>query len=56
MAQIAACNARIEGMKAANRVRRDDGKADAYGDSAFFLEAETLDSLAQQAVMIIHSM
>lgn len=55
-AQIAACQARVTAMEAANHARREQGKADAYGDSAFFHEAETLDYLGQQAIEIIHRM
>ncbi len=56
LAETHACVARIAAMEAANFNRRQDSKADAYGESAFFYEAETLDSIANRAIQVIHSM
>lgn len=48
-AQIAASLARIEGMKAANHARQEDGYALAYDSQAFFDEAAHLEGLSRQA-------
>lgn len=48
-AQIAASWARLEGMKAANKARSQDGYALAYDSQAFFDEAAHLEGLSRQA-------
>lgn len=60
MAAIAAAQARIAGMQAANTVRESNGEALAYGEEEFFYEANYLDGLsiearnAQMKVMLRH--
>lgn len=48
--QMAAAQARIEGMKAANQHRVDSGYAQAYSDDAFFSEADLLEQLARDVI------
>ena len=47
---ILACNARIEAMKAANMLRADHGKANAYGEDSFALEQAELSRLARDTL------
>lgn len=46
LAEIAAANARVEGMKAKNLERQEQGYALAYDEDAFFAEAQSLSNLA----------
>lgn len=41
-AEVAACNARILGMEAENKIREIEGKALAYDEKAFLVEADSL--------------
>lgn len=50
MCFMLAAQARIEGMKAKNIERQADGYALAYDDSAFFVEAESLERLAHDCL------
>lgn len=47
-ANILACQARIEGMKAENQQRIQCGESVAYDANAFYYEAQTLDTLANE--------
>lgn len=47
-ALVQASMARIEGMKAENIIRLDQGKTIAYGSEAFFEEAKQLEQYADQ--------
>lgn len=49
MAHIAACNARIAAMNAANDQRKAVGNSMAYTEDNFWSEANQLDSLAIEA-------
>ena len=49
MAHIAACNARIAAMQAANDQRKARGDSMVYTDDHFWSEANQLDSLAIEA-------
>lgn len=49
-ALIVAAQARIEGMKATNIERQENGHALAYDESAFNLEAFSLEQLAIQVI------
>lgn len=49
MAAIAAAQARIAGMQAANTARESNGEALAYGEEEFFYEANYLDELSIEA-------
>mgnify|MGYP001018513371 CR=1 FL=1 len=50
LALIAASQARIEAMKAENEQRQMCGLSLAYGEDAFFMEAERLESLAAKVI------
>ena len=49
LAQIAASQARIAGMQAANQLREVSGASPAYGEAAFEVEAINLDHIAVSA-------
>lgn len=46
LAEIAAANARVEGVKAKNLERQEQGHALAYSEDAFWAEAQGLSNLA----------
>lgn len=50
LAMIEASKARIEGMKAENEARLRQGEAPAYGEDAFFIEADIFQHLAIQVI------
>jgi hypothetical protein len=50
LALVEASKARIEGMKAENETRLRNGEAPAYGEDAFFIEADVLQQLAIQVI------
>lgn len=43
---ILACNARVEGMRAANRQREALGESMMYAEEEFFAEANAMDNIA----------
>lgn len=50
LALIASSQARIEAMKVENEQRQRSGLSLAYGEDAFFIEAERLESLANEVI------
>jgi hypothetical protein len=50
LANIAAAQARIEGMKSANLLRDQLGESPAYGEDAFNVEAQWLENIARDVL------
>jgi hypothetical protein len=51
--KIFAANARVEAMKAANDARKDQGRAQAYGEEMFFGQAAVIFSEAESLAKCI---
>jgi len=54
LARIAACNARIEAMKACNTHRLNIGLGIAYDEDSFMHEANNLDQLSTDAINLLN--